>query len=113
MTLGFRLLPGSPGLVGYIRLHTCVNTLMHTPHLLSSLLNGNRCPVCSLENRGHSPAPICTRPSPGGSWEKAIQSRVMSRKLILTKRCSDLGTEGKVPAVMSPDGILALPEDIR
>lgn len=59
---------------------------MH-PALLSSLLNGSTYPVCSLESRGHSPAPVCAGPSPGGSWEKAILSRAMSRKLILTKRC--------------------------
>lgn len=39
------------------------------------------------EQRAHSPAPSCAKPGPGGSWEKAIRSRAMSRKLILTKTC--------------------------
>lgn len=94
--------PGGPGLVSYVcrHVHPCTHT--YTPSythltLLSSLLNGNTHSVCCLESRGHGLGPVCTRSGPGGSWEKAIQSRAMSRKLILTKRCRATLAQKEMP----------------
>lgn len=46
--------------------------------------------------------------------EKAVQSRAMSKRLILTKSLqNDLGLEGNAPAEAPPEGTLLLPGDIR
>lgn len=88
----------------------CTRSCAPAPPLLSSLQNRRHVfYLPSGDQRAHSPAPSCAKPGPGGSREKAIQSRAMSRRLILTKSCRMTSAQKERP----PDGTLAPPEDIK
>lgn len=92
--------------------HACLCTCScaPAPPLLSSLQNRRHVfYLLSGEQRAYSPAPFWAKPGPGGSREKAVQSRAMSRRLILTKSCRVTSAQEERP----PDGTLAPPEDIK
>lgn len=71
----------------WLCVHTHVCTHISLPTFASLQNRGHTFYLLSREQRAHSPALVCARPGSGGSWEKAIQSRTMSRRLILTKGC--------------------------
>lgn len=107
--------PQCPGLVSYMckHVHPCmpIYTLMCTsPTLLVQLPEQKTCVLLALwRAEGTQPSPSCAKPGPGGSREKAIQSRAMSRRLILTESCRMTSAQKEKP----PDGTLAPPEDIK
>lgn len=72
------------------------------------------CSICSLESREHTTQPLSVQSHVLVVHGKgySVQSNEQEANFNQEPQ-SDLGTEGKAPTEMPPDGTLALPEDFR
>lgn len=96
-------------------MHAHVHTHMHTPQpSCPASRMENMCSICSLESREHTTQSLSVQSHVLVVHGKgySVQSNEQEANFNQEPQ-SDLGTEGKAPTEMPPDGTLALPEDFR